>query len=83
MVVEEDAAAEFTCNDGKCVSMERRCDQLPDCEDGSDEKGCRLFFLGESYNKVVSPFRRVSYLNKNNCACLNRCEYETDASYGH
>ena len=31
---------EFTCNNGQCVSMVRRCDQLPDCDDFSDEKGC-------------------------------------------
>ena len=22
---------DFTCNDGQCVRMEQRCDQLPDC----------------------------------------------------
>ena len=30
---------EFTCSDGECISMEQRCDQLPDCEDESDERG--------------------------------------------
>ena len=24
-------AGEFTCDDGECVSMEQRCDQLSDC----------------------------------------------------
>ena len=61
-VIQEEEA-EFTCNDGQCVSMEKRCDQLPDCKDRSDEKGCQLFSLVEGYNKVVSPFARVSYLN--------------------
>ena len=42
-----EADAEFTCDDGQCVSMVKRCDQLPDCEDGSDEEGCRLFSLGK------------------------------------
>ena len=62
MILEE--VAEFTCNNGQCVSMEKRCDQLPDCEDSSDEKGCQLFSLVEGYNKVVSPFTRVSLLNE-------------------
>ena len=55
---------EFTCNNGQCVSMEKRCDQLPDCEDGSDEEGCRLFSLVKGYNKIVPPYTRVSFLNK-------------------
>ena len=44
--------------------MEKRCDQLPDCEDGSDEEGCRLFSLVKGYNKIVPPYTRVSFLNK-------------------
>ena len=49
---------EFTCNNGQCVSMTKRCDQLPDCDDGSDEEGCRLFSLAKGYNKVISPFAK-------------------------
>ena len=49
---------EFTCNNGQCVSMAKRCDQLPDCDDGSDEEGCRLFILAKGYNKVISPFAK-------------------------
>ena len=30
----------FTCNDGQCVSMDQRCNQLPDCRDKSDERNC-------------------------------------------
>ena len=55
-ITQNDKVGEFTCNDGQCVSMTKRCNQLPDCDDGSDEKGCRLFSLVEGYNKVVSPF---------------------------
>ena len=36
--------------------MKRRCDQLPDCEDRSDEKNCQLIILDEGYNKDVPPF---------------------------
>jgi hypothetical protein len=46
---------EFTCNDGQCVRMEERCNQLPDCRDKSDERDCRILFLEEGYNKRVPP----------------------------
>ena len=46
----------FTCNDGQCVSMNQRCDQLPDCRDESDEKNCKVLVLMEDgYNTNVPP----------------------------
>ena len=45
----------FTCNDGQCVSMAQRCDQVPNCRDESDEKGCHVLVLKEGYNKRVPP----------------------------
>merc|ERR1712212_1360321 len=40
---------EFTCNDGQCIKMEERCNQVPDCRDESDERGCKLIILKEGY----------------------------------
>ena len=37
--------------------MRRRCDQLPNCRDSSDEKNCQLIILDEGYNKDVPPFQ--------------------------
>ena len=48
---------EFTCNDGQCVTMEKRCDQIPNCRDKSDEEECHLLIRGKGYNKLVPPFR--------------------------
>ena len=62
--MELEEGGEFTCNDGQCVRMEKRCDQLPDCDDLSDEEGCQLFSLAKGYNKVVPPYTRVSYFDK-------------------
>ena len=46
---------QFTCNDGQCVSMDKRCDQLPNCRDKSDEKNCRILVLEDGYNKNIPP----------------------------
>ena len=46
---------EFTCNDGQCVTMEQRCNQISDCRDKSDEDNCRLLVLQENYNRKVPP----------------------------
>ena len=46
---------QFTCNDGQCVTMEQRCNQLPDCRDRSDEKNCKVLVLEEGYNPNVPP----------------------------
>ena len=54
---------EFTCDNGQCVSMKKRCDQLHDCNDRSDEKSCNLLILSDGYNKNVSPFRRKSFVD--------------------
>jgi hypothetical protein len=45
----------FTCDDGQCVTMEERCNQITNCEDESDEVDCKLVILKENYNKKVPP----------------------------
>ena len=52
-------AGEFTCDDGQCVTMEQRCDQIPDCRDKSDERGCQLLVVDEGYNKNVPPITTI------------------------
>ena len=31
---------QFTCQDGQCIEMEERCDQIVQCRDNSDESSC-------------------------------------------
>ena len=51
-----DPEDEFTCDDGQCISMERRCDQVtgsePNCRDKSDEKGCQQAPAG---SRIFNP----------------------------
>ena len=35
--------SEFNCDDGSCVSMEKRCNQVSECPDESDEYNCMAF----------------------------------------
>ena len=50
---------EFTCDDGQCVQIEQRCNQLLNCRDESDEKGCEILHLKNGYNKQVPPVTLV------------------------
>ena len=52
--------SEYTCDDGSCVQIDQRCNQIPNCEDHSDEKGCELVVLNEGYKKDVPPFRMTN-----------------------
>merc|ERR1711894_295156 len=46
---------EFTCDDGQCIEMEERCNQLPNCRDKSDERNCTILLLEDGYNKNIPP----------------------------
>ena len=50
---------EFTCDDGACVLMEERCNQVPDCRDKSDENGCQLIVFENNYNNKIPPIGRT------------------------
>ena len=48
---------EFTClSDGACISMEKRCDQFPNCNDFSDEDDCSLVVQPGNYAPDYAPF---------------------------
>ena len=51
---------EFTCDDGQCVGIEERCDQVIHCRDQTDEQDCRLLVLKKGYKKNIVPFTIVS-----------------------
>ena len=47
----------FTCDNGDCIDMEKRCDQLLNCEDETDEVNCNILLLKTSYRKMSPPSR--------------------------
>ncbi|MCL4155341.1 UNVERIFIED_CONTAM: hypothetical protein GTU68_032869 [Idotea baltica] len=46
---------EFTCRDGSCVSLIKKCDLRVDCADGSDEKTCSIIDKEDGYQKIIPP----------------------------
>ena len=56
-----DQVGEFTCNDGQCVNMSQRFDQVQNCRDNSDEEECQLLKLRNGYNKFIPPFTIEEY----------------------
>lgn len=50
-----DPRREMRCDDGGCVLLRRRCDNIFDCLDGSDERGCGKGFTLSSRGDSV-PF---------------------------
>ena len=33
---------EFTCDSGQCIELSRKCNDVIDCTDGSDERKCYI-----------------------------------------
>ena len=54
---------EFTCDDGQCVDIGKRCDQILNCRDESDEQDCAILELKSGYNKMIPPFILVCIVN--------------------
>ena len=56
-----DPSKEMRCDDGQCILLRRKCDNIFDCLDGSDERGCGktpLCFRFESLEQFL-PFFQI------------------------
>ena len=46
----------FCCiTGGVCIDIERRCDNINDCPDKSDEAGCSRVAMKNNYQKFIVP----------------------------
>ena len=57
------SSLQFTCSDGLCLDLGRRCDGRTDCQDSSDELDCRVLSIQSSYNMFLPPHSKseISY----------------------
>ena len=49
------SAEQFACDNAFCIEMEKRCDAVEDCVDGSDEQDCGLLVMPQGYTKDLTP----------------------------
>ena len=54
----------FTCSDGECVDIEKRCDQTEHCRDKSDEENCQITHMKSRYNEKIAPFKLNNFTEK-------------------
>ena len=47
--------SEFSCEDGQCIPIVQRCDDVMHCRDGSDEKSCNIIKISNSYDSSYVP----------------------------
>ena len=52
---------QFACDNAFCIGMEKRCDAMEDCVDGSDEKDCGGLIKSEGYKKELTPIPKTGH----------------------
>ncbi|XP_061934447.1 basement membrane-specific heparan sulfate proteoglycan core protein isoform X32 [Apis cerana] len=76
-----DPSKEMRCDDGQCILLRRKCDNIFDCLDGSDERGCGVCSPAEwkcASGECIAEIERCD--NVIHCAdgsdesgCVNEC----------
>ena len=51
----------FCCNDGTCIEWTLRCDNVPNCNDESDEQICDSLILPEGYDENKPPTNKILF----------------------
>ena len=47
---------QFTCQNGRCIEIQHRCDKIEQCDDKSDENNCKIVELPANYDTGIAPF---------------------------
>lgn len=55
LVLSRCSPQEYTCGDGRCISLYSRCDFIYDCAEGEDEHGCFTAKLLPGYVGLLAP----------------------------
>jgi hypothetical protein len=70
---------EFGCNDGSCIPMEKRCNEMTDCTDTSDENECHTVDINtDRYRKEKPPVELSSNVTSVsvNISVISLCSFE-------
>ncbi|XP_047739550.1 uncharacterized protein LOC108670860, partial [Hyalella azteca] len=46
---------QYTCDDGSCIALRKKCDLRMDCPDNSDETKCTLLSIPVGYSNTIPP----------------------------
>ena len=57
---------EFSCNNGECIEKYKRCDEIVDCSDGSDEQFCSVVEVPDDYRSGEPPKLQNGKINNVN-----------------
>ncbi|KAK4324569.1 hypothetical protein Pmani_004780 [Petrolisthes manimaculis] len=55
LVLSACGAKEYTCNDGTCININKRCNLILECPDHSDEEHCEKVLLPHNYYPRLPP----------------------------
>ena len=55
----------FTCDNGQCIPFKKRCNDMNDCEDESDEEGCETLVI--HHGQIKFFFQDFFYLCVTSC----------------